>query len=219
MMRPKRFTRATGTSPETEEELFKPPRRTARDVRALADEDLMELVRAGDTRAFEVVFDRHAGVAFSLAYRICGSRTRAEEVVQEAFLSLWRSGARYDRARGSVRSWVLSTVHNRAIDAVRRELVTTSRDVADDLLAEQLASPDETAAEAERRDDARRVRSALGELPSDQRRVIELAYFGGFTHTQIADMLKLPAGTVKGRMRLGLTKLRLLLGEAPGVLG
>ena len=219
MMRPRRFTRTTGPSPETEEELFKPPRSTARDVRTLADEDLMELVRAGDTRAFEVVFDRHAGVAFSLAYRICGSRMRAEEVVQEAFLSLWRSGARYDRARGSVRSWVLSTVHNRAIDSVRRELVTTSRDVADDLLAEQLASPHETAAEAERRDDARRVRSALGELPSDQRRVIELAYFGGFTHTQIADILKLPAGTVKGRMRLGLTKLRLLLGDAPGVLG
>jgi RNA polymerase sigma-70 factor (ECF subfamily) len=188
-------------------------------VRTLADEDLMELVRAGDTRAFEVVFDRHAGVAFSLAYRICGSRTRAEEVVQDAFLSLWRSGARYERARGSVRSWVLSIVHNRAIDSMRRELVTTSRDIVDDHLAEQLASPHETAAEAERRDDARRVRSALGELPLDQRRVIELAYFGGFTHTQIADMLKLPAGTVKGRMRLGLSKLRLVLGDAPGVLG
>jgi RNA polymerase sigma-70 factor (ECF subfamily) len=199
--------------------LFRPPRSAARDVRTLADEDLMELVRAGDTRAFEVVFDRHAGVAFSLAYRICGSRTRAEEVVQDAFLSLWRSGARYERARGSVRSWVLSIVHNRAIDSMRRELVTTSRDIVDDHLAEQLASPHETAAEAERRDDARRVRSALGELPLDQRRVIELAYFGGFTHTQIADMLKLPAGTVKGRMRLGLSKLRLLLGDAPGVLG
>jgi RNA polymerase sigma-70 factor, ECF subfamily len=199
--------------------LFRPPRSAARDVRTLADEDLMELVRAGDTRAFEVVFDRHAGVAFSLAYRICGSRTRAEEIVQDAFLSLWRSGARYERARGSVRSWVLSIVHNSAIDSMRRELVTTSRDIVDDHLAEQLVSPHETAAEAERRDDARRVRSALGELPLDQRRVIELAYFGGFTHTQIADMLKLPAGTVKGRMRLGLSKLRLLLGDAPGVLG
>ncbi|MGN6170707.1 MAG: RNA polymerase sigma factor [Solirubrobacteraceae bacterium] len=199
--------------------MFRPPRSAARDVRTLADEDLMELVRAGDTRAFEMVFDRHAGVAFSLAYRICGSRSRAEEVVQEAFLSLWRSGARYDRARGSVRSWVLSTVHNRAIDSVRREVVTTSRNVVDDQLAEKLPSPHETAEEAERRDDARRVRSALGELPSDQRRVIELAYFGGFTHSQIADMLKLPAGTVKGRMRLGLTRLRVLLGDPPGVVG
>jgi RNA polymerase sigma-70 factor (ECF subfamily) len=219
MMGPRALRRAAIASSEAKEELFRPPRSAGRDVRTLADEDLMELVRAGDTRAFEVVFDRHAGVAFSLAYRICGSRTRAEEVVQEAFLSLWRSGARYERSRGSVRSWVLSIVHNRAIDSMRRELVTTSRNVVDDQLAEQLVSPHETAAEAERRDDARRVRSALGELPSDQRRVIELAYFGGFTHTQIADMLKLPAGTVKGRMRLGLTKLRLLLGEAPGVLG
>jgi RNA polymerase sigma-70 factor (ECF subfamily) len=199
--------------------LFRSPRSPIRDLRALADEDLMELVAEGDTRAFEVVFDRHAGVAFSLAYRICGLRTRAEDVVQEAFISLWRGGTRYDRARGSVRSWVLSTTRNRAIDALRRELATTSRDVSDERFAERLPSSLETATEAERRDDVRRVRSALGELPSDQRRVIELAFFGGFTHTQIASMLGLPAGTVKGRMRLGLSKLRLLLGEAPGVLG
>jgi RNA polymerase sigma-70 factor (ECF subfamily) len=189
------------------------------DLRRSADEDLMELVRNGDARAFEVVFDRHADAAFSLAYRICGSAARAEDVVQEAFLSLWRTGVRYERARGSVRSWILSAVHNRAIDALRREVATTSRDVVDERLAEQLRSPQETDTEAERRDDARRVRSALDELPSDQRRVIELAYFGGFTHSQIAEMLGLPAGTVKGRMRLGLTKLRLLLTGVEGVLG
>ncbi|MBV8942557.1 MAG: sigma-70 family RNA polymerase sigma factor [Solirubrobacterales bacterium] len=200
-------------------QLFRSTKSPAHDLRALGDEDLMELAGGGDARAFEVVFDRHAGVAFSLAYRICGSRTRAEEVVQEAFLSLWRGGARYDRARGSVRSWVLSTTRNRAIDTLRRELASTSRDVYDERFAEQLPSPLETVQEAERRDDVRRVRSALGELPQDQRRVIELAYFGGFSHTQIADMLGLPAGTVKGRMRLGLSKLRLLLGDAPGVLG
>jgi RNA polymerase sigma-70 factor (ECF subfamily) len=114
---------------------------------------------------------------------------------------------------------VLSAVHNRAIDALRREVPSGSRDVFDERLAERLRSPYETAAEAERRDDARRVRSALEELPADQRRVIELAYFGGFSHTQIAEMLELPAGTVKGRMRLGLTKLRFLLGEAAGALG
>jgi RNA polymerase sigma-70 factor (ECF subfamily) len=179
----------------------------------------MVLVGEGDARAFEVVFDRHADVAFSLAYRMCGSAARAEDVVQEAFLSLWRTGVRYDRGRGSVRSWVLSAVHNRAIDALRREVPSGSRDVFDERLAERLRSPYETAAEAERRDDARRVRSALEELPADQRRVIELAYFGGFSHTQIAEMLELPAGTVKGRMRLGLTKLRFLLGEAAGALG
>jgi RNA polymerase sigma-70 factor, ECF subfamily len=179
----------------------------------------MERVREGDAYAFEVVFDRHAGAAFSLAYRMCGSRARAEDVVQEAFLSLWRTGVRYDRARGSVRSWVLSAVHNRAIDALRSDLTSTSRDVADERLTGELPSAHETAAEAERRDEAGRVRSALNELPPDQRRVIELAYFGGFTHSQIAEMLELPAGTVKGRMRLGLTKLRLLLGDAAGALG
>lgn len=179
----------------------------------------MALVREGDARAFEVVFDRHADAAFSLAYRMCGSSARAEDVVQEAFLSLWRTGVRYDRTRGSVRSWVLSAVHNRAIDALRREVPSGTRDVLDERLAERLRSPYETAAEAERREDARLVRSALDELPEDQRRVIELAYFGGFSHSQIAEMLDLPAGTVKGRMRLGLTKLRLKLGETAGALG
>lgn len=188
------------------------------DLRGLADEDLMQLVRDGDARAFEVIFERHAGAAFSLAYRMCGRRTMAEDVVQEAFLSLWRSGARYDRARGSVRSWVLGVVHNRAIDAFRREVVKDRRDVHDDGIAERLPALQMTDTEVERRDDARQVRGALGELPPDQRQVIELAYFGGFTHSQIAKILDLPAGTVKGRMRLGLTKLRLALGDPGGIL-
>jgi RNA polymerase sigma-70 factor (ECF subfamily) len=187
------------------------------DLRTLADEDLMHLVHGGDARAFEVVFDRHGGPAFSLAYRMCGRRTMAEDVVQEAFLSLWRSGARYDRGRGSVRSWVLSVVHNRAVDAFRRGAVKQGRDVGDDGQAEQLAAPERTDVEVERREDARQVRSALEELPADQRQVIELAYFGGFTHSQIAEMLELPAGTVKGRMRLGLSKLRISLGGPAGV--
>jgi RNA polymerase sigma-70 factor (ECF subfamily) len=186
-------------------------------LRALADEDLMQLVRDGDARAFEVVFDRHAEAAFSLAYRMCGRRAMAEEIVQESFLSLWRSGARYDRARGSVRSWVLRVVHNRAIDAFRHELVKEGRDVHDDGIAERMPGPQRTEAEVERRDDAQRVRTALSGLPAEQRQVIELAYFGGFSHTQIADQLELPAGTVKGRMRLGLTKLRVALGDQAGI--
>jgi RNA polymerase sigma-70 factor (ECF subfamily) len=177
----------------------------------------MHLVYERDARAFEVVFDRHAGAAFSLAYRMCGRRAMAEDVVQEAFLSLWRSGARYDRARGSVRSWVLGVVRNRAVDAFRRGAVKQGRDVGDEGLAEQLAAPERTDVEVERREEASQVRSALEELPPDQRQVIELAYFGGFSHSQIADMLALPAGTVKGRMRLGLTKMRLALTEPGGV--
>ncbi len=171
----------------------------------------MQLVHDGEAQAFEVIFDRHASAAFSLAYRMCGRRGMAEDVVQEAFLSLWRSGARYDRARGSVRSWVLGVVHNRAIDAFRREVVRTGRDVSDEGAAERMPAPENTEAEVQRRDEAEHVRSALQELPADQRQVIELAYFGGFSHSQIATMLKLPAGTVKGRMRLGLTKLRVAL--------
>ena len=185
---------------------------------ALADEDLMQLVRRGDTAAFEVVYDRHATAAFSLAYRMTGKRNTAEDVVQEAFLSLWRSGARYDRTRGSVRTWVLGIVHNRAIDAIRRAMVHERRRTSDEGLDERLDSGERTDVEAARRDEAREVRSALRALPAEQSRVIELAYFGGFTHTEIAEMLEMPVGTVKGRMRLGLQKMRGELGglaEAP----
>jgi RNA polymerase sigma-70 factor (ECF subfamily) len=173
----------------------------------------MPLVHDGDARAFEVVFDRHADAAFSLAYRMCGRRSIAEDVVQEAFLSLWRSGARYDRQRGSVRSWVLSVVHNRAIDHFRRESIRTGQDVNAEGIVDRMPAPEDTVGEVQSREDAAEVRTALDGLPADQRQVIELAYFSGFTHSEIASMLQLPAGTVKGRMRLGLTKLRMALGD------
>ncbi len=178
------------------------------DVGDLADEDLMQLVRKGDDRAFKVVYDRHATVAFSLAYRMTGQRSAAEDVVQEAFLSLWRSGARYDRARGSVRTWVLGIVHNRAIDALRRSIGHDKRRASDEGLEERFEARERTDVEAGRREEAREVRTALETLPSEQCRVIELAYFGGFTHSEIARMLDTPIGTVKGRMRLGLEKMR-----------
>jgi RNA polymerase sigma-70 factor (ECF subfamily) len=187
-------------------------------LRDLADEDVMARFQDGDARAFEVIFDRHAAVAFSFAYRICGRSAIAEDIVQESFLSLWRSGARYDPARGSVRSWILGTVRNRAIDSFRKERATSSRNVGDEGLAERMPAPERTEAEIERRDDARQVRAALITVPEEQRRVIELAYFGGFSHTQIAELLGLPAGTVKGRMRLGLAKMRLALADPADVL-
>ncbi len=177
----------------------------------------MQLVHDGDDRAFEVIFDRHAGPAFSLAYRMCGRRALAEEIVQEAFVSLWRSTGRYDRTRGSVRSWVLRVVHNRAIDTFRRELSAATHDVSDDWISDVLPARERTEVEVERRSDARLVRSALDGLPPDQRQVVELAYFAGFSHSQIAEALGLPAGTVKGRMRLALSKLRIALGEPAGV--
>ena len=198
--------------------MFKPATLKRARHAELPDEDLMELVRDGDSRAFEVIFDRHGGVAFSLAYRMSGRRALAEDIVQEAFLSLWRTGARYDRTRGSVRSWVLSAVHNRAIDAFRRESLREGKTVGDDSLAERLESPSRTPEEVERRDEARQLHTALDTLPGEQRRVIELAYFGGFSHSEIAEMLSLPAGTVKGRMRLGLSKLRVTIGDPVGSL-
>jgi RNA polymerase sigma-70 factor (ECF subfamily) len=185
----------------------------AQDLRALADEDLMQLVRRGKAAAFEVVYERHASAAFSLAYRIVGTRNGAEDVSQEAFLNIWRSGARYDRGRGSVRTWVLGIVHHRAIDHLRRASVHDKRRASDEGMEERFEARERTDAEVARREEARTVRQAIDQLPPDQCQVIELAYFGGFTHTEIADMLETPVGTVKGRMRLGLKKLRDRLGE------
>src|SRR4051795_12086902 len=120
------------------------------ELRDLADEDLMQLVRRGAADAFEVVYERHCGAAFSLAYRMCGARAAAEDVVQEAFLSLWRSGARYDRARGSVRTWVLGIVHNRAIDQLRRSSVHDKRRASDEGIEERFAAGERTGAEGGR---------------------------------------------------------------------
>jgi RNA polymerase sigma-70 factor (ECF subfamily) len=183
------------------------------DLRSLADEDVMQLMRRGEARAFEVIYDRHSAAAFSLAYRMMGTRSGAEDVTQEAFLSIWRSGARYDHTRGSVRTWVLGIVHHRAIDALRRATVHDRRRAGDEGIEERFEARERTDVEAARREEAGTVRHALESLPADQSQVIELAYFGGFTHTEIADMLDAPVGTVKGRMRLGLKKMRAQLGE------
>jgi RNA polymerase sigma-70 factor (ECF subfamily) len=179
-----------------------------KDRHLLADEELMQLVATGDPQAFETIYDRHGGAAFSLAYRITGARPAAEDAVQEAFVSIWRSGARYEPDRGSVRSWILGVVHHRTIDTVRRNLVHDRRRTTADGIEEQHEAKERTDVEAVRREEARTVRAAMDSLPGDQERVIELAYFGGFTHSQIAEMLNMPIGTVKGRMRLGLEKLR-----------
>ena len=180
----------------------------ARDIRNLADEEAMQLVGDGNPRAFELIYDRHGGAAFSLAYRMVGNRVAAEDIVQEAFLSIWRSRMRYDRSRGSVRTWMLGIVHNRAIDALRRGATHERRQEPLDGVEERHEAPERTDVEAARREEARSVRTALETLPDEQRRTVELAYFGGFTHSQIAELLDQPIGTVKGRMRLGLDKLR-----------
>jgi RNA polymerase sigma-70 factor (ECF subfamily) len=180
----------------------------------LADEDLMPRIASRDPEAFEVFYDRHGGAAYSLAYRIVGERSTAEDVTQEAFISIWRSGARYDRARGSVRAWMLGIVRNRAIDALRRNAGKAPKLTFDDeAVLEQRPAPDSTDDEAIRRQEAAEIRSVVRDLPSDQSKVIQLAYFGGFSHSEIAEMLGMPLGTVKGRMRLGLEKIRTRVAE------
>jgi RNA polymerase sigma-70 factor, ECF subfamily len=184
------------------------------DLQRLADEDLMPLVAAKDAAAFEVFYDRHAGAAYSLAYRIVGDRQAAEDVTQEALISIWRSGARFDRARGSVRGWTLGIVRNRAIDLLRRDSGRAPKLAFDsEEILEQRPSEDLTDVEALRRETAREVRGALGGLPDDQSKVIQLAFFGGFSHSEIAKMLGEPLGTIKGRMRLGMEKIRGTLAE------
>jgi RNA polymerase sigma-70 factor (ECF subfamily) len=182
-------------------------------LESLADDELVDRVASGDRDAFGVIYDRHSTAAYSLAYRICGRRSAADDVVQEAFLSLWRSAHRFDPRRASLRTFILGIVHNRAIDALRRATVHDTRRASDEGIEERLAAADRTDAEAVRRVEAVGVREALHALPDDQQRVIELAYFGGFSHSEIAAMLDAPLGTIKGRMRLGLEKLRTTLGE------
>ena len=180
----------------------------------LADEELMPLVGRKDPEAFEVLYDRHGGAAYSLAYRVVGDRAAAEEVTQEAFISVWRSGARFDATRGSVRSWLLSVVRNRAIDFLRSRAGKAPKlTFDDDAVLEQRPAEERTEEEALKRETAAELRGAIGKLPREQSKVIELAYFGGFSHSEIAQMLQLPMGTVKGRMRLGLEKIRGELAE------
>ncbi len=173
----------------------------------LPDGELLALARDNDADAFAVIYDRHATAAYSLAHRICGSRALAEDVVQEAFLSLWRRLDRYDAARGEVRSWLLGIVHNGAIDKLRQTSLHERRRAGSEGLEDRLQSPERTDLEVEQREQASEVQAALRTLPPEQRHVIELAYFDGLTHTEIAARLELPVGTIKGRMRLGLAKL------------
>lgn len=166
----------------------------------------MALLARDDPDAFAVLYDRHVRAALALATQMCRRRAIAEEVVQEAFLSFWRSRRHFDSARGSVRAWVLGIVRNRAIDVLRQgvayELADPDREVEDVLEASE-----RTDHEVGRREGARELLAALGGLPPEQSCVITLAYYGGYTHTEIASMLDTPIGTVKGRMRLGLRKM------------
>jgi RNA polymerase sigma-70 factor, ECF subfamily len=173
----------------------------------LADEDLISLVEAADAEAFATLYDRHSRAAFSLAYRMMGERQASEDLTQDAFLKVWRGASSYRADRGSVRTWILSIVHNRGIDQIRSQASRRRTQERVEASAPR-SQPSEAFAEAWRNSQRDQVREALNTLPSEQLKILELAYFSGYTHVEISDLLGLPLGTVKGRMRLGLKKIR-----------
>ncbi len=164
-------------------------------------------IRRREPQAMELLYDRLGGQAFGLAYRILGDGPSAEDVVQEAFLTLWRQAERLDPARGKVGSFLMTVVHHKAIDFLRSRRGEMTRHNPSDppALVQEGSDVLESVAESLGRDT---VRSALRSLPEEQRRPIELAYFEGLTHVEIADTLAIPLGTVKSRLRLGLEKMR-----------
>ena len=181
------------------------------------DEDLLVRVGERDKQAFETFYDRFERRAFSLAYRIAGERALAEDIVQDGFLSIWKNAGRYDPERGSAGAWALGIIRNRAIDALRsRTSRTPVLDHDDDATLENRVSTLHTEAQALQREEGREIRSRLSDLPENQSKVISLAFYGGFSQTEISDLLQLPLGTVKGRMRLGMEKLRVELSSYEG---
>src|SRR5829696_4226249 len=173
----------------------------------LADEDLISFGGQGDAEAFTTLYDRHGRAAFSLAYRMMGERQAAEDLAQDAFLKVWRSASSYRAERGSVRTWILSIVHNRGIDQIRSH--ASRRRTQDKIEASAPRSqPSEAFAQTWRNSQRDQIREALDTLPPEQLKILELAYFSGYTHVEISELLRLPLGTVKGRMRLGLKKIR-----------
>jgi RNA polymerase sigma-70 factor, ECF subfamily len=169
------------------------------------DDALLASLAARDLSALATLYDRYGRLAYSLAYRILGESEAAEDVVQDAFLSAWRGAGSYRRDRGNPRAWLLSIVHHRAVDILRRK--TTFRPAPLEM-AEFQPSDDDTALAAEKNVENRTVREVLETLPQAQRRTIELAYFGGYTHVELSELMGVPLGTVKGRMRIGLQKMR-----------
>ncbi|HLW37559.1 MAG TPA: sigma-70 family RNA polymerase sigma factor [Candidatus Eremiobacteraceae bacterium] len=177
------------------------------------DGQILEALAQRDLHALEELYDRYGKIAYSLAYRIVGDRGAAEDVTQDAFLAVWRRAASYHADKGSARNWLMSIVHHRSIDRLRHvastgtlipfeELPESSGEGAQSTLWQQAWTNVQGAM----------VRKALERLPQEQKKSIELAYFSGYTQAEIASLMGVPLGTVKGRMRIGLQKLRVLLG-------
>ena len=178
--------------------------------------DLAELLKAcgrGDQAAFARLYDATSSRVVGLAVRVVRDPAQAEEVAQEAFLEIWKTSGRFDPAKGSPSGWMLTIVHRKAVDRVRSAEASTRRDTTYHQ-RNQPVEHDSTAEAATASLEARRVRQALADLTPVQREALELAYFGGYTHTEVATMLELPVGTAKTRIRDGLIRLRDTMGVA-----
>ena len=180
-----------------------------RDLAHLSDEALVALVARADEEALGELYDRFGSVAYGLALRVVRDAALAEDVVQEAFLAVWRSAGRFVAERGKARTWLLTLVHRRSVDLVRREEPRR----AEPLRTQPEAGGRSAGEEAWLRLERTRVQEALRRLPDQQREAIELAYYGGFTQSELADRLGEPLGTIKSRMFTGLSRLRELLAE------
>ncbi len=192
-------------------------------ARKAEDVALLLRVREGDERALEALHARYAAALYSLARQVTRSERTAEDVVQEVFIAVWRSAERFDPSKGSVSAWLFALARHKAIDAVRREVTVQKRTVEADLTLEE--APDDVDAETWRRIQSEQVREAIGRLPASQREALELAFFAGLTHVEVAERLQIPLGTAKTRIRTALLRLRDILGsslsdgDGPGWLG
>lgn len=188
-----------------------PPRsrRVPPDVVHLSDEALIALAARGEEPALAALYDRYGRVAYGLALRVLRDSALAEDAVQDAFLAVWRSAHRYIPERSKPSTWIMTFVHRRAVDLVRRE----ERRRADQLTEADATVGGSVDEEAWLRLERERVQDALRQLPDQQREAIELAYYGGFTQSELAERLGQPLGTIKSRMFTGLTRLRELLTE------
>jgi RNA polymerase sigma-70 factor (ECF subfamily) len=174
----------------------------------VSEADLLARVAAGDEPALAALYDRMSHAAYGLALRVLGNADAAEDVVQDAFMRIWRRADRYEAARGAARAWVLRVVRNVAIDRLRTmgaRMRAETRSQTESAIVTVAEAPDETASRSER---AHMLRQALADLPPEQRRAIEIAYFEGLSHSEIAERESMPLGTVKTRIRDGVIKLR-----------
>jgi RNA polymerase sigma-70 factor (ECF subfamily) len=179
------------------------------------DARLADRIRAGEAQALGELYDRYAGTALAVALRVVADRTEAEDVVHDAFVAIWRKIDRFDAGRGSLRAWLMTVVRNRAIDRVRARRASVDVDDADERSLLR-TGPNPTWEDALRRTSAAEVRTALGALPDEQRRALELAYLEGYTYRQVAEVTGVAPGTAAGRLRLGLAKLRDALALSSG---